>query len=290
MDASVSSDQVVETFNAATEENQADPYREQQIVILPDEGEVWIGGDMHDHRRNFDKLIAAADLGNNPHRHLVLQELIHGDHFDPDGAEQSWHILYRAAGLKQDFSNQVHFLLANHDLAQIQGKGIMKGSISVCEAFNKGVKKSFGVAQAGMVQVAITEFLLSFPLAARTPNGIFFCHSLPQDEQIPEFNYGVFGRPLSGPDYQRRTGAVYQLIWGRHTTPPFVAQFAEHVGASIIVTGHQPQEAGYAVNGDQHLILASDHNQGVMLQLDLAREYDMPALVQSLRKFVSIEV
>jgi hypothetical protein len=289
MESTVSIDQAVETFGAATEENQIDPYRDQQVVSLPAEGEVWIVGDMHDHRRNFEKLLKSVDLGNNPQRHLVLQELIHGEHFDADGAEESWITLYQAAALKQDFSHQVHFLLANHDLAQIQGKGISKGSISVCEAFNKGVKKAFGNSGA-MVQVAITEFLLSFPLGIRLPNGIFCCHSLPSDDQIATFDYSVFSRALTGADYQRRTGPVYQLIWGRHTTPEGAAQFAEHLGASIFVTGHQPQEMGYGVNGDKQLIIASDHNQGVVLQLNLAEQYDMPGLVRSLRKFVSMDV
>ena len=286
---SKTSDEVVETFGAATEENQIDPLRNQQVVTLPAEGEVWIVGDMHDHRRNFDKLLRAADLPNNPQRHLILQELIHGEHFDESGAEESWQILLRAAELKGDHSNQVHFLLANHDLAQIQGKGIMKGSISVCEAFNKGVKKAFG-SSGGMVQVAITEFMLSLPLAVRLPNGIFCCHSLPQDDQVPTFDFGVFDRPLTGPDFARRTGPVYQLIWGRNVTPEGVTQFAAQVGASIIVTGHQPQEMGFGVNGDQHLIIASDHNHGVVLQLDLTETYDMPALVRRLKKFVAMDV
>jgi hypothetical protein len=290
MEVSATSEQVNETFGAATEENLSSAYREQQVVILPGEGEVWIAGDMHDHRRNFEKLVRAADLRNNPQRHVVLQELIHGEHFDESGAEESWHILYQAACLKVDFSNQVHFLLANHDLAQIQGRGISKGSISVCEAFNKGVKKAFGPSAGGMVQVAITEFLLSLPLAIRMPNGIFCCHSLPGDEDMANFDYGVFGRPLSGADYQRRTGAVYQLIWGRHTTPPMAAQFAEQVGAAILVTGHQPQEMGFGVNGDQHLIIASDHNQGVVLQIDPGKTYDMQGLVRGLVKFVAMDV
>jgi hypothetical protein len=68
-----------------------------------------------------------------------------------------------------------------------------------------------------------------------------------------------------------------------------VKQFADVVGAEIIVTGHQPQETGYGTNGDQHLIIASDHNQGVMLQIDPAQHYDMPALVRRLRKFVAID-
>src|SRR5438270_702865 len=88
MESTVSIDQAVETFGAATEENQIDPYRDQQIISLPAEGEVWIVGDMHDHRRNFEKLQKSVDLGNNPQRHLILQELIHGEHFDADGAEE----------------------------------------------------------------------------------------------------------------------------------------------------------------------------------------------------------
>ena len=282
-------ERVVEIFGTATEENQVDAFRDQQVVNLPAEGEVWIAGDIHDHRRNFDKLVRYADLANNPQRRLILQELIHGDHFDETGAEESWIILHRAAELKADFPSQVHFLLANHDLAQIHGKGIMKGSTSVCEAFNLGVKKAFG-AHRGLVQAAITEFLLSFPLAIRLPNGIFCCHSLPTDEQIATYDFTVFNRPLVGPDYARRTGPVYQLIWGRQTTPVGVAAFAQAVGASLFITGHQPQDMGHATNGPQHLIIASDHNQGVFCQMNPSEPADMQTLVRGLRKFVAIDV
>src|SRR5687768_14323781 len=89
-------DTVVETFSCAAEENQISPLRQGQVVHLPAEGEVWLAGDIHDHRRNFEKFVRAADLANHPHRHIVLQELIHGDHYDKDGAEDSWQMLYRA--------------------------------------------------------------------------------------------------------------------------------------------------------------------------------------------------
>ena len=94
-------------------------------------------GDIHDHRNNFKKLVNAADLGGNPRRHLVLHELIHGDHYDASGAEDSWRTLYDAALLKCDFPNQVHFLLANHDLAQIHGEGIMKSGLSVMRSVQR---------------------------------------------------------------------------------------------------------------------------------------------------------
>ena len=286
---SYDADQVLEVFATATDENRLDPLRQEQTIVLPGEGELMVAGDIHDHRNNFGKLIAVADLGNNPQRHLLIQELIHGDHFDEKGRESSWETLYRAAELKCDFPEQVHFLFANHDLAQIHGEGIMKAGLSVCEAFTAGVKQAFGDRRTS-VNVAITEFLLSFPLAARTQHGIFFSHSMPTDDQMAEFDFTIFDRPLTGDDYLRRKGPVYRLIWGRNITPEGVDKFLEKVGANVIITGHQPQETGYLLNGEKHLIIASDHNQGVFLTIDLAKEYTAEELASQLTKFVAVDL
>jgi len=286
----LNADAVIEALNTATEETQISPMRGGQVVTLPDVGEVWMTGDLHDHRRNFDKLIRAADLGHHPQRHLVLHELLHGDHYDASGAEDSYISLVRAAELKCDFPNQVHFLLANHDLSQIHGEGISKSGVNVCEAFNKAVKRDFP-DHRGMVQAAITEFLLSFPLAVRCPAaGLFFCHSLPADDLVDAFDFTVFDRALTSPDYAKRKGPVYQLIWGRNFSPTTVATFADKVGARILVTGHQPQDTGYAANGDRHLILASDHNQGVFLPIHLETTQTMSHLCSRIKKFVAIEL
>jgi hypothetical protein len=286
---SIGGSQAVEVFQTATEENQMSSLRVEQMVHLPEEGEVWMTGDIHDNRTNFNKLITAADLANHPQRHLVLHELIHGDRYDAQGRDGSWETLYRAAELKCDLPNQVHFLLANHDLAQIYGEGIMKGGISVCEAFTQGVKRDFGNEASG-VNVAITEFLLSLPLAIRCPNGLLFCLSMPTDTQLETFDFSIFSRPLTSADYSRRTGAAYQLIWGRHFSAEAAAAFADKMEAQIVITGHQPQESGYLVNGERHLILASDHNQGVFLPIDLKQTYTMEMLVERLTKFVSLDV
>ncbi len=283
----ISADQAIEVFGSATDENQHSAKRAYQIVRLPETGEVWVTGDVHDHQRNFDKLVAAADLRANPQRHLVVHELIHGDRYDVNGADGSWHLLYRAAELKCDYPHQVHFLLANHDLAQIHGEGIMKAGMSVCEAFNKGIRRDFG-QRAGPVNAAITEFLLSFPLAVQTHNGLFVCHSLPADDQIAGFDYSVFDRELTAMDYRRRTGPAYQLIWGRNITAAGAANFADKVGAQILITGHQPQESGYFINGDRHLIIASDHNQGVFVPINLSATYDMESLSGQIQKFVAM--
>lgn len=285
-----SSTTVIDALQDATQENQLCHYRKAQTTHLPEEGELFMTGDLHDHRSNFAKLLHAADLGRHPDRHLILHELIHGDHYDANGAEDSWQTLYQAAVLKLDFPEQVHFLMANHDLAQIHGEGISKGGASVCEAFNKAIKRDFGT-DAGRVQVALTEFLLSFPLAARVADRLFLSHSLPNEDQIDTFDYSAFERDLAGPDYAKRTGPVYQLIWGRRATPEGVDRFLAKVNAKMLITGHQPQEMGYATNGERHLIIASDHNHGVFLPLNLAESIPSAEdLVPRLIKFAEVDL
>ena len=180
-------------------------------------------------------------------------------------------------------------MMANHDLAQIHGEGIMKAGLSVCEAFNKAITSDFPGHDMS-VQVSITEFLLSLPLAVRCPNGLWFSHSIPADENIDGFDYGVFERsPLTAVDFKKRVGPVYQLIWGRKYTPTGVTTFAEKVGAKLIVTGHQPQEGGSLMVGEQLLIIDSSHNQGVYLPLSTSDAYTADDLQYRLQKYVAID-
>ena len=286
----VTADHVVETFEAAKDELKLTDKRSGQVVTLPDKGTLIVAGDLHDNRTNFRKLQHVADLGRSPDRHLVLQELIHGDHFDSQGREDSWTMLYKAAELLLDFPEQVHFLLANHDLAQIHGEGISKGGLSVCEAFSDAIKRDFG-SSYGTVEMAITEFLLALPLAVRAPGaGLYFTHSLPAEDQIDNFDFDVFGRDqLEGSDYRRRTGPAYQLIWGRNIGPDKAAEFADALQANIIVTGHQPQESGYLRNGDRHLIIASDHARGVYLELPLDQKLTMDQLEKRIGRYLTVD-
>ncbi len=99
----------------------------------------------------------------------------------------------------------------------------------------------------------------------------------------------MFDRPLTGDDYKRRTGPVYQLIWGRNMTALGVDQFLQAVGATTVVTGHQPQEMGSLVNTDHHLIVASEHNHGVYLPVSTDGTYTAGQLESRLQKFVAIE-
>ena len=56
----------------------------------------------------------------------------------------------------------------------------------------------------------------------------------------------------------------------------------------LFVVGHQPQDTGWYVMHERLLILASDHNHGVLLPIDLSKPADMEQLVTRMRPFVSV--
>jgi hypothetical protein len=70
-----------------------------------------------------------------------------------------------------------------------------------------------------------------------------------------------------------RGGHVYSLLWGRSQNRDTAEKMAELVGANVIVTGHQSQETGWKLLHPNMLILACDHNHGMLICVDLARAY-----------------
>jgi hypothetical protein len=286
----LTADHVAETLTAAKEELELSSARTGQVVTLPDEGSVVFTGDLHDHRTNWRKITHVAALHEREDRHLVVHELIHGDHFDEEGREDSWVSLYHAAELLLDFPDRVHMVLANHDLAQVHGEGISKGGLGVCEAFTKALRRDFGDDWRN-VDIAVTELVLAMPLAVRAKAaGLFFCHSLPDPDYLESFDYDVFGREkLSGEDYKRKVGPAYRLIWGRGASPTQAAEFAQAVGADVLLTGHQPQPGGYFRNGDHHIILASDHNRGVCLPLPLDKKLEIDEIEKRITPLVAVD-
>ena len=67
---------VVATFDRAAEANRQMPGRQGSTVVLTPElaEEVMITGDVHGHRRNFDRIRQIAALDENPGRHLVSRK------------------------------------------------------------------------------------------------------------------------------------------------------------------------------------------------------------------------
>ncbi len=76
---------IVDLLKRGVQANNSDSFRRGNLIHLPEDTQLVITGDIHGHRRNFERMTSFADLANNPNRHILLQEIIHGGPEDKQG-------------------------------------------------------------------------------------------------------------------------------------------------------------------------------------------------------------
>lgn len=296
--------QVVAVLRAATEANRDASCRNGSVDRIRS-GQGGTGpsrliatGDLHDNPVHLARLVRAAGLEPGPEEpadaeasdgaapmrgatHLTLHEVIHGGRF-VNGMDFSFRALVRIAALKAGHPELVHTLLANHELSQIVGAGIVKDGINVVTAFNDAVDFTFG-EEAERVHAAIGGFIRSMPLAlVCEPDGegdgragrILCAHSLPSPALMDRFDPDVLLRELSEEDYVPRRGSAHLMVWGREQTPEQLTELAARWGVSLFILGHEKADEGVLLVEPNAVVLNSDHERGKMIELELGRPLD----------------
>ena len=263
--------QSIQLCREGAELNRSCRFRKGNIINLPDMGNVIVAGDLHGHRRNFERIQKLADLEHNPWTHVILQEIIHGGPEDNYGGCLSWRLLFEAIQYKIKFPDQVHILLGNHDTAAIGNSSVLKAGKEMNRAMQSAMRRHFEDHYEA-VYAAMVEYMLTQPLAIRCQNRIWLSHSLPADQYVDQFDLSIFNRPYTLDDIER-PNPVYLLTWGRRHSSETLQRMAEMLDVDIFILGHQPQEAGWSLVGDNTIIIASEHNFGCVLQFDLDKHY-----------------
>ncbi|MGB0717648.1 MAG: metallophosphoesterase [Phycisphaerae bacterium] len=284
--APCSAREAADLYQQAAALNRDDPLRRGSLLEFPNYGQVVMTGDMHGHRRNFQKLQRYCNLEQYQARHVILHELIHEDVQTLTDHDTSHELLLQAARWKCEFPDQIHFLQSNHELAQLRSQEISKNGRVVTHDFDKGVEQSYG-SESSIVLDAIDEFIRALPLGGRTPNRVFFSHSLPAPIELPAFDVSVFSRVPTDEDLSER-GAGHKLVWGRYHTSAALEALSEALDVDFFVCGHQPQESGYDVLHDRMVIIASEHNHGVFLPIDLSKPISLDKLVNNIRPYAAV--
>jgi len=229
----------------------ATPGRRGRIVEPVNCTEVLVAGDLHGHVGHFQGLLKAADLGQNPGRHLVLQELIHGNYRYPSGGDKSHQLVDLFAALKAQFPRQVHYLPGNHELAQWTGRKVIKADADLNAAFEQGAVAAYGPE----VYQTYLDLFKALPVAVRTPNRVLVSHSLPPARQMPTFDPArLLAAEYTDADLQPG-GSVHGILWGRDVSLTNVAEYLRRMDADFLVSGHIANDAGYSVPNEMQLIV-----------------------------------
>ncbi|NQV33366.1 MAG: metallophosphoesterase [Phycisphaeraceae bacterium] len=277
---------MLELLNQGINANHEDKFRRKNIVLLPLSGELVITGDLHGHQRNLDRIITYCDLENYPKRHVVFQEIIHGGAKTDEGGCLSYRVLLQVMQYKLRFPDQVHLIIGNHDTAFITNTEVMKDGREMNRAMGLALKQEYAENYDEISQ-ALQDFLFSQPLAVKTANGLWMSHSLPADRWKEEFNPHIFVKPVTIDDCAK-PGDVYLLTWGRNMSQPWLNELAATLKTRLFILGHQPQPQGWNQAGDNLLLIASDHNHGCLVHVELEDQLSMEDLIHSIVPLSSI--
>ena len=267
----MTSKEIITALQQGRDANVQTNLRQGSLIELGDFGNVIMTGDLHDHQRNYERLVNLANLERNPHTHLVLHELIHRSHSAIPNLCHSYQFVAQAAALKARFPDQVHYLMGNHEMAQASRDEVLKNGQPMVQALLDGARDMYGADMEDVMQ-ALDEFILSLPLAARTKNRIWLSHSLPSPRHTKTFDHTIFEKPVTH-EMIAHNESLRALLWDRRHSDEALAELSDRWNVDQFIIGHQAQETGFARPLTNMLILASDHNHGHYLQFDLAATY-----------------
>ena len=234
------------TLRQAAQLFRATPGRTGRFTRLPAGAEVMVVGDLHGNVENFRLALKIANLAQQPQRHLVLQEVVHGPFQYPQGGDKSHQLLDLVAALKCQYPARVHFLLGNHELAQWQNQQIGKGDVDQNQWFYAGVETAYGEQAAAIYEAYLTLFDAA-DLALRTENRVFISHTYPSANNLPRFELAILERDEIAEEEKKLGGAVHSIVWNRDHSQANVEAFLAKVDADWVITGHISCDAGFAL-------------------------------------------
>jgi len=280
-------EKIIANYGKATEATGQTPGREGNVVLLtPDlADEVMITGDIHGHRRNFNAIRRLAQLDAHPRRHLILQEVCHGGPTYPtNGGCMSHSVLEDVAKLKVQYPERVHFILGNHELAELTDYPIQKNKQMLNLLFRLGLQHMYGPATE-KVREAYFPFLRSCPLGVRLPGGVFITHSIPENVDSRRFDKTIFARQIDPSEFYERSG-IFELVWGRDYRQENADAFAELTGAQVLINGHEPCPEGFNTPNRTQVILDCCSDKACYVILSTDREFTQAEIVEQIQKLV----
>ena len=194
-------ERILATVHRATRLFRETPGRAGGVVTLDPEhaDEVFVVGDLHGNIPAFKLVLEAAALTENPRRHLVLQELIHGTRlYGEDKGDRSHQLVDLVCALKCQCPERVHLILGNHELSELTARPISKNGVALNALFRRGIETAYA-PRGAEVYAAYLELFAALPLAVRTSNRVLLVHTIPDGPELDVLDLGVLASTAGPP-------------------------------------------------------------------------------------------
>ena len=185
------------------------------------------------------------------------------------------------AKLTVKYPDRVHFILGNHELAELTDYPIQKNKQMLNLMFRLGLQHVYGPATE-KVREAYFEFLRSCPLGVRMPPSVMITHSVPENLDRRTFDCSILTRSLDPAQYYERTG-IFELVWGRDYRQENAQAFADLVKAAVLINGHEPCPEGFSTPNQIQVILDCCSDKACYAILPTGRELNQAEVVQQIR-------
>ena len=174
----------------------------------------------------------------------AARSLPRGPTYPRNGGCMSHAMLEDIARLKSQYPDRVHFLLGNHELAELTDYPIQKNRQMLNLLFRLGLQQMYGPA-ADRVREAMLAFLRTCPLAVWMP-GRRACLSTasPKVDSRPSTGRSSTGRWTAG---VLRAGRRLRLALGPRLPPGERPGLRPAHGGAVLINGHEPCPEGFAV-------------------------------------------
>jgi hypothetical protein len=277
-------DKLLKTIQQATEHLKHQTGRTGKFIELTDCDEVLIVGDLHGNLVNFKKLLQFAKLSVNPKRHVILQELVHGPYGYPNGGESSHRLVDVVCAYICQYPGRVHYVIGNHELAQWTKREIAKNNENLNDLYIAGVHTAYGET-ADSILLAYDDLFAALPVAIRLPNRIFVSHSLPGASRLGSWTLDLLKKETFDEDDYKLAGCVHAVVWGRDTEEATAKRYLELVDADLLISGHIPQDQGYAVPNSMQIILDGKDENAKGLLIPTAEPLTQEQVLKGLVNF-----
>ncbi|WP_372370791.1 metallophosphoesterase [Candidatus Uabimicrobium sp. HlEnr_7] len=251
--------QVLEILNAALVILQDSIYRQGFLFELPEDAELFITGDLHGNRNNFEIIKSKAKLQKHGNRHLIFQEIIHSRSFLVDYRDVSFLEVIDILELLVTFPNQVHIILGNHDLNFFLNRSSMRSKRKLDDYFFRGIELIFG----GPANEIIKKYkeIITWMAAAIKCDSMILTHSNPSSHDMKNFDF----ERLKKISTLKPKKTIDFLVSGRDHSEETVKTFLQKCESEFSVIGHEFCRKGFSVANSQQVIIDSCHNLGTYL-------------------------